>query len=112
VLEGSSKILDQPEYTSLGKAKAMLQLLDAKERLYPVLSESGGMNLSIKIAGDNEMAEGAPECAIVTANYEMEGVIGSAGVIGPMRMDYSKVVSVLEYIGKTLNSLDNLEEEQ
>ncbi len=111
VLEGSSKILDQPEYTSLNKAKAMLQLLDAKERLYPVLSESGGMNLSIKIAGNNEMAEGAPECAIVTASYEMEGVIGSAGVIGPMRMDYPKVVSVLEYIGKTLSSLDNKEDE-
>lgn len=106
VLEGSSKILDQPEYTSLNKAKAMLRLLDAKEQLYPVLAVNAGMNLNIKIAGDNEVAEGMPECAIVTASYEMDGGIGSAGVIGPMRMDYPKVVSVLEYIGKILGSFD------
>jgi len=112
VLEGSSKILDQPEYNSLSKARAMLQLLDAKERLYPVLSNSGKMNLNVKISGDNEVAEGMPECAIVTASYEMEGVVGSAGVIGPMRMDYPKVISVLEYIGKTLSSLDTEEDIQ
>ena len=83
----------------------MLQLLDAKERLYPVLSESGGMNLSIKIAGDNEVAEGAPECAIVTASYEMEGAIGSAGVIGPMRVDYKKIIPYIEYLTHKITAL-------
>jgi len=90
----------------------MLKLLDAKDKLYPVLSENGKMNLNIRISGDNEVEEGVPECAIVTANYEIEGAIGSAGVIGPMRMDYSKVISVLEYIGKTINSLENVEDEE
>jgi len=64
------------------------------------------MSLNILISRDNEIKKGLPECAIVTANYSVNGVkIGKAGVIGPIRMDYPKVVSVLDYIGKTINYL-------
>ena len=106
VLEGSAKILEQPEYANLTKAKAMLELLDAKEELIPVLQNSDDMSLNILISKDNEIKEGMPECAIVTANYSVNGVnIGKAGVIGPIRMDYPKVISVLDYIGKTINHL-------
>ena len=84
----------------------MLEMLEAKEQLVPMLKSPENVSLNIKIGRDNEMADGVPECAIVTANYQVNGVtIGNAGVIGPIRMDYSKVVSVLDYIGKTLNVL-------
>lgn len=100
-IEGSSKILEQPEFNNIEKAKAMLKVLDSKEELYPVL-KSGDMDLSIRI----DSLDSVPECAIVTATYDLGGAgKGSAGVIGPMRMDYSKVVSVLDCIGKTLGSL-------
>ncbi|MFR1564859.1 MAG: heat-inducible transcriptional repressor HrcA [Christensenellales bacterium] len=106
VLEGSTKILSQPEYANVEKARAMLEMLEAKEQLVPMLKSPENVSLNIKIGRDNEMADGVPECAIVTANYQVNGVtIGNAGVIGPIRMDYSKVVSVLDYIGKTLNVL-------
>ncbi len=106
VLEGSAKILEQPEYANLKKEKALLELLDAKEELVPVLKNNDDMNLSIKIGRDNEIRDGMPECAIVTASYSVNGInIGQAGVIGPIRMDYPKVISVLDYIGKTINML-------
>ncbi len=111
VLEGSTKILDQPEYANVTKARAMLEMLEAKEQLVPILKAPENVNLNIKIGKDNEMGDGMPECAIVTANYQINGVtIGNAGVIGPIRMDYSKVVSVLDYIGKTLNVLPELDD--
>ncbi len=106
VLEGSTKLLDQPEYANVRKARAMLGMLEAKDQLVPMLKSPDNVNLNIKIGKDNEMGEGMPECAIVTANYQRGGVtIGNAGVIGPIRMDYSKVVSVLDYIGKTLSDM-------
>ncbi len=106
VLEGSAKILEQPEYSNLKKAKAMLEFLDAKEELVPVLQNSEDMNISFKIGKDNEIKEGMPECAIVTASYNIGGVpVGNAGVIGPIRMDYSKVVAVLDYLSKTVQML-------
>ena len=108
VLEGSAKLLDQPEYANVEKAKAMLEFLETKEQLMPMVKNNSApddMRLNIRIgrAGDDE---GSPECAVVTASYSLNGVnIGDAGVIGPIRMDYSKVVSVLDYIGKTISVL-------
>ena len=108
VLEGSSKLLDQPEYANVEKAKAMLTLLETKEQLMPMVKHSdvpSDMRLNVRI-GKADEKEGSPECAIVTASYSVNGVnIGDAGVIGPIRMDYSKVVSVLDYIGKTISVL-------
>jgi len=106
VLEGSSKLLEQPEYSNIEKARAMLELLDSKNELLPVLANSDDMSLNILISKDNELKAGMPECAIITANYTVRGVnIGKAGVIGPVRMDYPKVVSVLDHIGRTINLL-------
>ena len=113
VLEGSAKILGQPEYANVEKARAMLEMLETKEQLAPILKSPDNVSLNIKIGKDNEMGEGMPECAIVTANYQVNGVsIGNAGVIGPIRMDYSKVVSVLDYIGKTLNVLPEADNDE
>lgn len=109
-IEGAPKLLQHPEYSNVKKAKAMLELLDAKSQLYPIL-KTNDMNISIKIGHDNEIADGLPECAVITASYEVDGVsIGNAGVIGPMRMDYSKVISVLNHIGKTITNLDKEED--
>ncbi len=106
ILEGSAKILEQPEYANLQKAKAMLEFFDAKDELVPMLQNSDDMNISIKIGKDNEIRDGMPGCAIVTASYNINGVtVGNAGVIGPIRMDYSKVVSVLDYLSKTVQML-------
>ena len=102
VLEGGSKLLEQPKFSSVSKAKAMFKLLESKEKLAPVLG-GGEVGLTINISPDNDSDT---ECAIVTANLEANGVnIGKAGVIGPLRMNYPKIISVLDYIGKTINEL-------
>ncbi|MCL2598995.1 MAG: heat-inducible transcriptional repressor HrcA [Firmicutes bacterium] len=106
VMEGQSKILEQPEYANLGKAKAMLNILESKDKLVPILCKSGDMNLNIQISQDDEIEKGVPECAIVTATYSLGGKeVGNAGVIGPMRMDYPKIISLLDYIGKTIDTI-------
>ena len=52
-----------------------------------------------------------PDCSLVTATYSASGVkIGTYGVIGPRRMDYQKVVSVLEGVGKILEDVINNKE--
>ncbi|MCL2796776.1 MAG: heat-inducible transcriptional repressor HrcA, partial [Firmicutes bacterium] len=106
VLEGSAKILEQPEYANLSKAKAMLELFDAKESLLPILSSGDEASLNVLISKDGELRPGTPECAIVTVNYAVnKSSVGKAGVIGPIRMDYGKVISVLDYIGKVMSAL-------
>ena len=101
VLEGGSKLLEQPEFSTIGKARAVYEMFESKEKLAPVLKNED-FGLTFNITEDVNK----PECAIVTANLEAHGVnIGKAGVIGPIRMDYPKIVSVLDYIGKTVGNL-------
>ncbi|HEY8423313.1 MAG TPA: heat-inducible transcriptional repressor HrcA [Clostridia bacterium] len=103
VLEGTSKLLEQPEYSNVQQAKSIIAMLEAKEQLIPVLKSTSNVELNIRI-GKDDANDNFPECAIITANYIVNGKnIGQAGVIGPIRMDYSKVVAVLDYIGKTIN---------
>ena len=108
VLEGSAKLLDQPEYSKIEKAKAMLEFIETKEHLMPMVKSQNqleNVKFNVRIGKAND-SDSSPECAIVTANYSINGIdIGNAGVIGPIRMDYSKVVSVLDYIGKTIEVL-------
>lgn len=105
VLEGSSKLLEQPEYANVEKAKEMFALLESKEKLMDVTGGKNDIGLSINIVPCTEES-GNPECAVVTADLVSGGVnIGKAGVIGPIRMDYSRIVSVLEYIEKTVCEL-------
>lgn len=104
ILEGSSKLLEYPEYSDVSKAKTLFQVLDAREKLYPLLRDANEMDFSVKIG--NAGGEGLQDCAIVTAKYSIDGrEVGTQGVIGPIRMDYPLVISVLDSIGKVISSL-------
>ena len=67
----------------------------------------GNIEINIKIGGED--GENMPsDCSLVTATYSASGVkIGTYGVIGPLRMDYQKVVSVLEGVGRILEDIIN-----
>lgn len=111
VLEGSAKLLNQPEYSTVDKAKTMLQLLETKENLIPLIDSGSGVSLNIKIGKENE-SDQMSDCAVVTASYSVNGVnIGNVGVIGPMRMNYAKVISVLDYIGKAIEVLPDVDKD-
>jgi len=68
------------------------------------------MELNIKIGREEE--ENLPDgCSLVTAKIGInKNSYGNIGVIGPVRMDYKKVVSVLDHIGKLIEKLLNEEE--
>ncbi len=98
-ISGKEKLLNYPEYQDISKFKNALQVMDKKEALAPLLSSGGDVEISIKIGGDGELED----CSLVSAVYKINGKqVGSAGVIGPVRMDYAKAVSVLKGVAKTL----------
>jgi heat-inducible transcriptional repressor len=56
--------------------------------------------------GSENTHQGFQDCSLVTATYEVNGkVVGSIGVVGPTRMDYDKVVAIVEGIAHSLSSL-------
>ncbi|MBQ3597319.1 MAG: heat-inducible transcription repressor HrcA [Clostridia bacterium] len=107
LLEGEGKILNHPEYTDTEKVKNFLSVVTSKEKLSDLLvDENDNIEINIKIGGENENTDMPKDCSLVTATYSASGVkIGTYGVIGPLRMDYQKVVSVLEGVGKILEDV-------
>lgn len=105
VMEGEDKILSHPEYEDVDRIREFMSVVTKKDKVFNLLSGNKGLDINVKIGADGY--EEIPEdCALVTATYSANGTeIGTYGVIGPARMDYKKVVSVLENVGRFLESI-------
>jgi len=103
-LEGTTNILNFPEFKEVQKAKEFLSLLDEKKLMSEILNNHSSKNEIIIQIGNENVLQGIKDCSIVTASYSVDDyVIGSIGIIGPTRMEYSKVVSSLNYIRNKIN---------
>ncbi len=104
-LEGAQNILKHPEYKDIDKAQQMMTLFDTKDRLFSLLDNSTDFEFTVRIGRENDMKDFS-NMSVATATYKVGGKsVGSFGVIGPTRMDYSRVLSVLGYVGKSLNEI-------
>ena len=102
-LDGANKVIDMPEFKKVDVAKDFLNVLDAKDLVADVLNTGVADNINIYIGEETEKEE-LKNFSIVTFNHLLEDKdIGTIGIIGPTRMDYSKVISVMKYISKKLN---------
>lgn len=103
-LEGTSNILSYPEFNDVMRAKEFLESLEEKKVLYSLMNHDDTNKLvNIQIGTENKIKE-IKGCSLITTTYRMgDLVIGSIGIIGPTRMEYSKVISAVEYIGRKIN---------
>lgn len=111
ITQGASQILDYPEYSDKDNAKQFLQTIEQKQKLAKMFTSQGdGMELSIKIGREEDV--NLPDgCSLVTAKIGLNNSsYGNIGVIGPVRMDYKKVVSVLDHMGRLIEKLLGEEE--
>lgn len=110
VVEGALKMLDYPEYNNVEDAKNFLSVISDEQSVNQIFGgQEDSIEFSVRIGKEDS---GVDKCAIITAAYKVgDEVVGQAGVIGPERMDYKRVIGVLDYIKNTLNSiLDNKKE--
>ena len=105
-LDGVINILEHPEFKEIEKFKPLMGMMEEEERLYKMLTDSSsrhGLRISI---GEENQEEAAQECSIITATYNMKGrAVGTIGVLGPTRMDYSHVVAVVDFIAQYLSEI-------
>jgi len=103
-MDGATNFLNFPEFKDIAKAKELLSLMDAKDIIAKLLHGTGeNGDIKVLIGSENDLDE-IKECSLVVATYNMsDTVLGSIGIIGPTRMEYSRVISSLNYIRKLLN---------
>lgn len=102
-LRGKQNIWRYPECRDVGKAEKLMMLLEQTDSLASLMRRGRDLEFSIRIG--SELAGGAlPELSVVTATYRAGSrQAGSFGIIGPIRMDYGRVLSVLRFVGLKLS---------
>ena len=102
-LEGANKSFELPEFKSLELAKNFVNILDTKEVMLDILDSGFAEDIKVYIGDENDNEE-LKDFSIVTFKHSVgEKDVGTIGIIGPKRMNYSKVISVMKYISKKLN---------
>lgn len=105
-LEGANKSFDLPEFNSLEVAKNFINVLDTKELVSDMLNSGFADDIHVYIGEENQKEE-LKDFSVVTFKHKVNGKdAGTIGIIGPKRMDYSKVISVMKYINKKLKEIE------
>ncbi len=110
-LEGEHRMLSLPDFSELGRARDLLGTLSHDGMVAGYVNEieadasAGGNDDSYMIRIGQEISlEGLEDCSFITTTYKMGDTIsGNIGVIGPKRMEYSKVISQINFVRKTIN---------
>ena len=98
-----TKMLNHPEFENTKQFQAIIELLDKKEIIIQFLNKVNN-TVEVKI-GSESGDKRFKNFSVVYQNYTMGKTKGSIGVIGPTRMQYTKVVPVIDYISNSLSSI-------
>jgi len=103
LVSGQSSLLASPDL-DLPHLRSLLKAVEEKHRLLEILEQAQSAGaLQIYIGAESDLGE-ATGVALVAAPYRAEGrVVGAVGVIGPTRMDYAKVIPLVEYTARTVS---------
>ena len=96
---GRNRILNQPEFNNVEKIKKVFNKLDDENLLKAI--EEDDKDINIYIGNESNLDE---DVTIIKTKYKTDSDEGTIAIIGPKRMEYSKVVSLLNYIKDNLNN--------
>lgn len=104
-LEGTNKALDLPEFKNMDLVKNFIKVLDKDELMTDIMDLGDEQDIKVYIGAEGDKEE-LKDFSIVTFKHSVgDKDLGTIGIIGPKRMDYSKVISVMKYISKKLKGL-------
>lgn len=107
VITGAKNLFKHPEFEDPEKFQGVIELIEDKDIIIHILDkvgESSRRDIGISIGSENEIIK-LKEYSFVSKEYSAGNVRGSVGIVGPKRMEYSKIVSIVDYISELLNQL-------
>lgn len=100
-LSGATNMLKQPEFKDVDKVKTILDLLEETPTIMKIFSDLPA-GIQVRIGTENDH-KAISDCSLITATYAIDGqTLGTIGVLGPTRMEYGKVMSLLDFISKDM----------
>ncbi len=101
VFTGKSNILKQPEYEDVNEIKRIISKFDDESLVRKI--EENGDGVKVYIGDETEFD---PNVTVIKSHYNINGEEGTIAIVGPKRMEYDKVVGLLEFINKELDKLN------
>lgn len=107
LITGATNIIQQPEFEDPEKFQSVIELIEDKDIIIHILDKKKpekSNNILISIGTENE-DEKLHEYSLITKEYSFGETSGTVGIIGPKRMEYSKVVAIISYLGDLLTEV-------
>ena len=103
-IDGIENLLHIPEMIEAEQLKKLLHLIEEKKVLRGIMERSLDKDGVHTLIGEEISESEVSGCSIVTSSYKMGNKkVGVLGIIGPTRMDYEKVVPLVDYTGKVVS---------
>ena len=107
LVEGQNRLMDAPDFVEAGKLKQVFNAFENKSTLIRLLEKSmDAPGVQVFIGADNPLSQEMEGVTAIMSSYGGENQpLGALGVIGPMRMDYMKVIPVVDYTAQLISSI-------
>lgn len=103
-ISGKSKIFNQPEYQNASDIKKLVNKFDDETLIKKIDDSSENNDIKIYIGDENEFDD---DVTIIKSKYHIKGEEGTIAIVGPKRMEYDRVVGLLDYINKYIEDLES-----
>lgn len=106
IIDGEKNFLYTQEFSNLNKIREILSALEEKHRLVAFLDQAiKAPGVQIFVGSESHLPH-LSDCSLIIGSYgQTDKPLGSLGVIGPTRMDYSKLIPMVEYAAKSLSQI-------
>jgi len=104
-LDGASNILAKPEFSRAENIRDLFRTFEEKSRLVKILNEcvaDDSREGAVKVLiGHENLASSLQHCAVITTSYRLgSDLTGTLGVVGPTRIEYGRMMAVVNYLGR------------
>jgi heat-inducible transcriptional repressor len=106
LVDGEVSLLEMREFTDIGKARALLKAFSEKDRMLRVLEKAmAAREVQIFIGAESEFAAQADVSVVVAPYAAGERVLGTLAVVGPTRMNYGRVIPLVDFTAKQISRM-------
>ena len=105
MLEGMNHFLEYPEYADVDRLRSILTLLEKKEDILNIVSDSEKDVTNVYIGSENRMEIMRESTLIFKTISSGDRMVGAIGIIGPCRMDYSRMITAVETMARNIGGM-------
>ena len=105
-IHGEKGMFSMPEFQDLNKVQDMMLAIEREDVIRTIANQADRNGVMVRIGKENTISA-MQDCTVITVPYETsDGALGTIAVLGPTRMEYQKIIPLLEYIAKNIKNIN------